>query len=61
MPILWLCVSVYLLCGLVALWEAEVRARPGCTPTLAEICWASIVFALTRPALVLVERLRVRV
>lgn len=60
MDLFWLGASVYLVFSLVALWGAEVRAAPGCTPSIAEMCWASLCFALARPFLGLIERLTAR-
>lgn len=60
MDVIWLLTSVYLVFSLVALWEADVRAAPGCSPGLLEVCWASLCFALTRPVVALTERLTAR-
>lgn len=60
MELFWLVASVYLGFSAVSLWEADVRAAPGCSPTHAEFCWAALCFGLTRPALCVVERLTAR-
>lgn len=61
MSVVWLCLSVYLIVGAVALLEADVRARPGHRPTVATVCWAALVFALTRPAVQVGERFGLRI
>ena len=61
MSVVWFCLSVYLIFGAVALLEADVRVRPGQRPGIATVCWAALVFALTRPALQVGERFGLRI
>lgn len=60
MTLFWFLLSVYLVFGLSALWQAEVRTAPGRTPTLIDVVWASLRFALARPVVTVMQRLTAR-
>jgi hydrogenase-4 membrane subunit HyfE len=60
MSVFWVCACAYLLFAAVAMWEAEIHLRRGQEPSALAVCWALLLFGLTRPAMVVVQRLTAR-
>jgi len=50
MSLFWFCACAYLLVSAVGLFEAEIRVKPGASPSVAQIVWTTLFFALTYPA-----------
>ena len=50
MSLFWFCACAYLLVSAVGLLEAEIRVKPGASPSAAQIAWTTLCFALMYPA-----------
>lgn len=50
MSFLWFCTCAYLLVSIVGLLEADIRVRPGASPSALQIVRSALLFALTHPA-----------
>ena len=60
MSVFWILACAYLLFAVVAVWEAEIHPRRGEQPSPLAVCWALLLFGLTRPAVAVFERLTSR-
>jgi hypothetical protein len=50
MSLLWLFACVYLLFSIVGVVEADIRVKPGASPSAVLVAVSTLVFALTHPA-----------
>ncbi|QCO16574.1 hypothetical protein D3869_14730 (plasmid) [Azospirillum brasilense] len=50
MSLFWFCACAYLLFSAVGLLEADIRVKPGASPSTAQIVWTTLSFALAYPA-----------
>ena len=60
MSVFWVCACAYLLFAAIAMWEAEVHTPHGQEPAPFAVCWALLLFGLTRPAVAVLRRLTAR-